>query len=112
MDDRTQFHIDTNSAEYAVVATGIARLPLHSDAFEEVSVEKWEAGATVTLDAPDGLEALILDGSFEEAGDTLQVQSWLRLPKGAKAQAKAGPDGAKVWIKRNHLARDPQPPKA
>ena len=111
MDDRTQFHVDTNAADYTEVANGVTRLSLHRDAFEDVSVEKWAAGTVVSLDAPDGLEALVLDGGFEEAGDVFQPQSWLRLPRGAKTTATAGPDGTKVWIKRNHLARDPQPPR-
>jgi anti-sigma factor ChrR (cupin superfamily) len=110
MDDRTQFHVDTNGDDYVAVAAGVSRLVLHSDADEDVSVELWQAGASVSLDAPDGLEALVLEGGFTEGGDDFVAQSWLRLPKGAKSAAVAGSAGAKVWIKRNHLAREPQPP--
>ena len=111
MDDRNQFRIDTNGDGYVPVdgAPGVTRLMLHSDDAEDVSTEHWEAGASVTLDAPDGMEVLVLSGGFEEGGETFAKDSWLRLPRGAQSTATAGAEGAKLWIKRRHLA---QPPKA
>ena len=112
MKDRNQFKVDTNSDEYAEVegAAGVKRLVLHADYNEDVSVERWAPGAEVKLDAKEGLEALVLDGSFSEAGEAFSKHSWLRLPKGAASQAIAGDEGAKVWIKRNHLTEQPAPP--
>ena len=46
---------------------------------------------------------LALDGDFHEAGERFEVQSWLRLPAGSTLQAKAGPEGCKVWVKTGHL---------
>lgn len=112
MDDRNQFRVDTNGDDYAPVddQPGVSRLALHKDALEEVCTERWVAGTERHLDAPDGMEVLVLEGGFSEGGEDFAVQSWLRLPRGAKTTAVAGPSGAKVWIKRNHLAHPPQIP--
>ena len=84
---------------------------LFEDEREHVSLERWAAGAEVELDGrAGGLEVLVLDGSFMEAGETFETQSWLRLPKGDQTTASAGDDGCRVWIKRGHLKSPPSPP--
>ncbi|EFL89954.1 cupin domain-containing protein [Ahrensia sp. R2A130] len=114
MDDRNQFHIDTTSAEFSPVAgaNGVERLTLHEDARETVRMENWEVGADVPVDAPGGIEILVLDGSFTIDSETFVPQSWLRLPKGDQLVATAGSEGARVWIKSGHLAQAPQPQSA
>ena len=113
MEDREQFSVDTNGAGYEPVAgqSGVSRLLLCKNNYEEVSTERWDAGAEVILDAPDGFEALVLEGEFTEGGEVFTRHSWLRLPKGSTSTAIAGAEGTKLWIKRHHLASAPQPPK-
>lgn len=105
MDDRHQMVVDMNSTATEPVADrdGVRRLELFEDSREIVAMEEWTASATVEMELPGGGEFLVLDGGFDESGDKLQKHSWLRLPVGAKLQAKAGPDGAKVWMKTGHL---------
>lgn len=112
--DRTHVRIDTNKARYVAdpARAGVEVLPLFHDAREDVVMERWAPGADVALDALAGLEALVLEGGFVEGGDAFTPQSWLRLPKGAGSAATAGPDGATVWIKRDHLAEEPTAPPA
>ncbi|QJF52716.1 cupin domain-containing protein [Roseobacter ponti] len=112
MADRTQFSVDTRAGDYAPVGDtpGVTRLALHNDSNENVCVERWAAGTTLALEAPDGLELLVLEAGFTAEGETFGVQSWLRLPRGARMTVEAGETGAKVWIKRGHLARPPQAP--
>lgn len=109
-EDRKGVRIDTNASTPAPVADrpGVAAIPLHADAREDVRVEIWGPGAAITLDAPGGFEALVIEGGFEEGGETFAPQSWLRLPAGARLAAKAGPQGARVWVKTGHL-RDRSP---
>jgi hypothetical protein len=78
-------------------------LPLFEDANERVRLERWVPGAAVVLPAPGGIELLVLDGSFTEADEPFETQSWLRLPAGATLQAVAGPRGCRVWVKTGHL---------
>lgn len=104
-DDRTPVHVDTATAAFAADRPGVETLPLFRDDREQVSLERWAPRAVVGLDASAGLELLVLDGGFTEAGERFESQSWLRLPVGAAALATAGPDGARVWIKRDHLAQ-------
>ena len=62
------------------------------------------ADAVLEIDEAGGTEVLILAGSVAEGGNTLQTGGWLRLPHGHPLSAKAGAQGAKVWVKTGHLA--------
>lgn len=112
--DRTQVRIDTNKKTFEVDAgrADVEVMPLFHDAREEVRLERWASRSIIELDAPGGMEILVLDGSFDEGDGTFQTQSWLRLPKGSQASLRTGDAGARVWIKRGHLAQTPQPPIA
>jgi anti-sigma factor ChrR (cupin superfamily) len=104
-DDRTPVHVDTTTAAFTADRPGVEAMPLFRDRREQVSLERWAPGAAVDLDAPAGLELLVLDGGFTEGAERFEPQSWLRLPVGAAARATAGAEGARVWIKRGHLAQ-------
>ena len=112
-EDRTPVKIDTNKMGNVRSADrpGVSVMPLFEDARESVQIEIWEPNADIRLDVPSGAEFLVLTGGFEEGGDRFRAQSWLRLPKGARLEAEAGPEGAKVWVKTRHL-RFVDPPKA
>ena len=103
--DRQQFSVDTKEAEYAPHGEGVAQLPLFDDDAEQVLAQRWAPGCTVVLDADEGMEIVVFEGSFTESEENFSAQSWLRLPAGSRTHALAGPDGATVWIKRNHLGR-------
>ena len=77
--------------------------PLYKDENEDVRFEKWDPGAVITIDSSQGAEVFVLDGEFDEQGDTLQTHSWLRSPVGTSINAVAGPQGARVWVKSGHL---------
>ena len=103
--DRTHVRIDMNKTGRLADPDrpGVAVTPLFKDSREDVRLEYWQAGAEVTVDADGGAEIFVLDGSFEESGDDFRRHSWLRIPIDGRISAKAGPDGAKVWIKTGHL---------
>lgn len=108
--DRTHVRIDTNkmAALPAVGRYDVLVTPLFRDGREYVRLEAWAPDAEIRLPAPGGLEVLVLDGAFTQAGETFVPQSWLRLPVGDALAAKAGPDGARVWIKSDHLRHPPR----
>ncbi|MEM9138894.1 MAG: cupin domain-containing protein [Pseudomonadota bacterium] len=108
--DQNQFSVDTEAAEYTETSPGIETLLLHRDSREHVTMERWSAGADVVLDAPDGLEVLVVKGGFSERAEAFEPQSWLRVPRGGDARVTAGPNGAQVWIKRGHLAQEIKAP--
>jgi hypothetical protein len=103
--DRTHVRIDTNKLGMVRPAdrAGVAVAHLFEDERETVRMEQWDADARVLLDLPEGGELLVIAGGIAEGGDTLSEQSWLRLPKGSRLDAKAGPKGARVWLKTRHL---------
>lgn len=110
--DRTHVRIDTNKMPFAAAAErpGVEIMPLFKDAREDVRLERWAPGAKIVHDGHDGFEAYVLEGIFEEGGETFAAESWLRLPKGQVLDAKAGPNGAKIWVKSGHLARPQSAP--
>ncbi len=109
-DDRTWVRIAPGEVAFEPRAPGAVSALLHRDAFEEVRLERWDPGARIALSPRDGVEIFVLGGGFREAGETFGRWSWLRLPKGARLDAEAGPDGAAVWMKTGHLARAPKGP--
>jgi len=112
LDDRKHVRLDTNTMEFDDDRnnTSVGVMPLYQDKHEVVSLEQWQAGAEVDLTSEKGTEILVLEGSFREANEEFASQSWLRLPKNSASTAIAGPAGARVWIKRNHLAVMPKAP--
>ena len=111
--DRNQLWIDTGKRSFVTspARTGVEVMPLFHDMREDVRLERWAPDARVTLDLPGGIEVLVLEGGFEEGGEAFAPHSWLRLPAGARLDAKAGAAGAKVWIKSDHLALPQSAPK-
>lgn len=102
MDDRTQFRKDM-AAEVSPPEDGVATAILHSDDRETVTYHQLDADATFTKADTGGIEMLVLDGTLTENGEALRKGSWLRLPDGTALDAKAGANGAKIWIKSGHL---------
>ena len=112
--DRTQLHVDTLALAFAPVLDlpGVELAVLFENACERVRLERWASGAVIDRPVQGGIELLVLDGSFEEAGEEFTPRSWLRLPAGSRLQATAGRDGCNVWVKSDHLARDRRFPTA
>jgi len=110
MADRTHVRVATDKMRFIATDAGVDVMSLYSDAREDVVQERWAPGATVALANHNGTEILCLKGGFDEGGDSLKPESWLRLPNGHASTATAGPKGATLWIKRNHLAEPPRAP--
>lgn len=106
LQDRTFIHIDTQKIDSVAdrQQAGVRISPLYKDERENVRIEYWEAGTTITLVAKGGAELLVLQGDAIEAGEVLKTHSWLRLPDGYCADFTAGAQGTKMWVKTGHLA--------
>lgn len=104
-EDRTHVIVDMNKMGKIDDATrpGVAVTPLFEDERETVQLEHWQPGARVQQTCTDGAEILVLAGDFTDAGDRLDAMSWMRLPRGGQLDARAGDQGARVWIKQRHL---------
>ncbi len=105
-DDRTPVKIDTNKMGTVPAANreGVSVMPLFEDDRETVQLETWAPGTDIQIDAPEGAEFFLLEGDFStDKNEALRQFSWLRLPKGDHLTAKAGANGAKVWMKTRHL---------
>lgn len=111
-EDRTELKIDTTIQEAQPVGDGVSQIPLFEDARERVRIEIWDASAAVHVAAHKGFEALVIEGSFTEGGEEFDRNSWLRLPLGMALTATAGPQGARLWVKSDHLAEPPTIPVA
>ena len=111
-DDRAQVRLDTNTLSFQPASgrPAVEAMRLFQGPGEDVRLERWRPGAEIAFAPQDGLELLVLEGSFTEAGEAFALQSWLRLPAGASLHATAGSDGCRLWVKEGHLARPPVAP--
>ncbi|MFZ1469595.1 MAG: cupin domain-containing protein [Paracoccaceae bacterium] len=101
-EDRHQFRKDMTQG-LAPAGNDVRRAELHRDGRETVSYYEVGPEASLQVDAPGGIEALVLKGSLTERGDDLLEGSWLRLPEGQPFAGVAGKAGAKLWMKTGHL---------
>jgi anti-sigma factor ChrR (cupin superfamily) len=110
-EDRTHVVVRAGESDGAPdrARPGVVTVPLHDDEREQVRIERWAPGSTVTLDTSGGAELLVLEGDAAEGGVQLRALSWLRAPIDSELRAEAGPRGARVWVKTGHL-RFAQPP--
>ena len=108
--DRTQLRIDTTAQTPQAVGNGVSEIPLFEDTRERVRIEVWDAATSIHIAGHKGYEALVIDGSFTEGGEVFGRNSWLRLPPGMAVTATAGPKGARLWVKSDHLAEPPISP--
>ncbi len=104
-DDRTHVRIDTGKMASlpAVDRPGVEIMPLFRDRREDVRIETWAPNQDIELRPEGGIELFVLDGGFEEGGESFARYGWLRLPVDAALRARAGPDGTRVWAKSGHL---------
>ena len=110
-DDRAHVRIDTNTVPTAPDATraDVETATLFRDDHEHVRLDVWSAGVRHVLDAPNGAEVLVLEGSIATADANMTPRDWLRLAPGSSADLTAGPDGARLWVKTGHLRDITQP---
>jgi anti-sigma factor ChrR (cupin superfamily) len=100
--DRTQMTIHTEQQPHIpdVRRQGVSTLPLFADDREIVSLEQWQANASIDLLAPGGLEIFVIQGGFRESGEVFQPYSWLRLPPDSRLLAQSGSEGCHIWLKQ------------
>jgi len=76
---------------------------LFEDAGERISLESWRPGSTIMVDNPRGLEFVIVAGNLAMGSETLQAQSWGRLPAGERLKGQTGLTGVEIWIREAPL---------
>ena len=79
---------------------------LFDNGHETVRLDEWQPNARVEIANPDGLELLVVDGSFHDGTEDFTRLSWLRLPPGLHLKARTGASGARVWSKAGKLLQD------
>ncbi|SDU00238.1 cupin domain-containing protein [Stappia sp. ES.058] len=109
--DRSHVIVDTSKASPVPHRDrpGVSVLPLFADGREDVRLEFWEPNAHVDLAVEGGAELLVLAGSLRHGDEVFGRDGWLRLPVGARLDATAGAQGARVFVKTGHL-RDVRAP--
>ncbi|MBY0226827.1 MAG: cupin domain-containing protein [Hyphomicrobium sp.] len=105
MEDRTHVRVDTSKMAFVpdCERKGVEIMPLFNDGREDVRLETWRPNAKVEFSPVFGAEILVLEGSFVEQNERFARLSWLRVPPGGTVSATAGPRGAKLWVKLDHL---------
>ncbi|MBB4237926.1 cupin domain-containing protein [Rhizobium esperanzae] len=99
-DDQTQIVCLPGQGQHAELRPGAASsILLFDDGHEEVRLEEWQPGETVTVSNERGLEFLVVSGGLSFGDDILKPQSWGRLPAGTSFRATVCLQGAKIWLK-------------
>ncbi|WP_413521202.1 cupin domain-containing protein [Psychrobacter glacincola] len=97
--------IDTNDAVNWQVQGGRDICHLYSDAREQVSLQRINAGEVLFADKiTGGAELLVIEGALIEAERNYQRGGWIRLPVDAASEIVAGVNGATVYLKTGHLS--------
>ena len=84
-------------------AGGNTATVLFRDEHEEVRLEDWRGGASITVENAEGLELLLVSGSLLIEGETMNPQDWARWPAMLDLHARAGEGGARVWMRQAPL---------
>ena len=106
VDETRHVAIDTNDADNWQEQGGREVCYLYSDAKEQVSLQRIDAGEALFTDIiVGGAELLVLEGTLIEAGQSYQRGGWIRLPVDATSQITAGENGATVYLKTGHLSQ-------
>ena len=82
---------------------------LYSDDHENVCVETWEAGSHQTIKDHKVIEVFVISGSFSENEQQFEQEYWLQPPAKANFEAHVVVEGARAWIKTEHLGEYPEP---
>ncbi|WP_158808010.1 cupin domain-containing protein [Beijerinckia sp. L45] len=90
-------------SERPTAQPGVTDAVLFDDGVETVLFATWTADTEVWIANPNGLELLVLQGSFDWDDQIFAPQSWMRLPAGRHVEARSGPHGTRVWLKRGPL---------
>ena len=106
VDEADHVAIDTNDAVNWQAQGGRDICHLYSDAREQVSLQRMNAGEILFADKiTGGAELLVLEGALIEAEQTYQRGGWIRLPVDAASEIVAGANGATVYLKTGHLSQ-------
>jgi len=106
--DRQHVRLDTGRVVTIADAnrSGVLLQPLFADARETVRIETVAPNAIWDVGDPGGFEMLVVAGQLDGIGESFRVLSWLRSPPGERTRFKAGPQGARAWVKLGHLTAE------
>lgn len=93
-----QFHADDRQQIVTAVNAQGDQL-LFENSHEKVWIQSVQASSRIRIFNPQGLELLVLDGTLAGDDFLLQPLSWMRLPSSTPFEAKAGVNGARLWLK-------------
>ncbi len=98
--DQTQIVRQPGQGRQAKSRPGAGRATiLFDDGPEEVRLEDWTAGETITIASTRGLEFFVLSGDMTIGHETLGPQTRGRIPTGVDLTATIGSEGARIWLK-------------
>jgi len=103
-DDTARVVVDTNTAEWHPgAAEGHYVMPLFKSPDEHVTLERVDAGASVTAyEVGGGEEIFVLAGSFRDGQGVYPKATWVRNPAGTSHGIESE-EGCLLWVKRGHL---------
>lgn len=105
--DQEQLAVDLDTAALTPdpARSGVSHRVLADRDYEQVALEQWGARTTATITDEGGFELLVLGGQITLDGEAYYRHDWIRWPADRPVTLTAGDEGARIWIKRGHLAQ-------
>lgn len=95
--------VNTNDTNCWQQLTDREVCPLFSGGYEQVSLQRLQAGIPLFPASIQSAELLILSGTLRVREQRFSKGSWIRLPAGEYPEFLAGSDGITYFEKKNHL---------
>lgn len=104
-EDGTPVVVETRTAAWPRPASsGMEELPLHRFRKERVSLIRWAPDTEWPAHNHEGGEEIfVIEGGFRDEQGDYPAGTWLRLPHGSRHEARAGSEGALLYVKTGHL---------
>ena len=101
--DRLQFHIDTETADWLPGIGGLKVMPLHEYGTEHVALVKWPAGERFQPHTHDGGEEIfVISGTFRDEYGVYPAHTWIRNAHMSKHFPFVEEETV-IWVKTGHL---------
>lgn len=106
--DQTPVVVQTRKAQWqAGLVEGLSVLPLHHYLHEQVALVQWQPGTRFNQHRHwGGEEVFVLDGCFYDEHGRYPKGSWIRSPTGSEHTPFTESEGALIYVKVGHLARN------
>lgn len=103
MTESAPLRINTNDPNQWKVIKNRLVCPLITSTYEQTYLERLHSNQLLEAESEKGFEILIINGQLHHESTFYEMGTWLRIPPKTYLNLHAGPVGAALYIKKEHL---------